>query len=680
MRAAPSITARSASSPFAGAWPWELFALPALVLARLLPETGGGLYLRLAAATACLLLPGALVARALGRPGVAAAVAWSVAGLFGASAVMFALESSLWLALGLYAGLGLAALPFAVAQPVRRAGRPALVVSLALAAAGTALGIALWTIAGSVEGDALFHLARVRKLDAFDGLGLATVNEFADGGLHPGYAFPLWHVLLALVARLGAVDPSAVVLHEASVLCPLAFYLAYEAGLAVFRTVWAGLAALLAQAGLGLAAGDGGFYATLALPATASRHLLVPALLAAFFAFAAAPGWAGAATVAAASLGLALVHPTYALFVAVPLAGYAVARVVLARGEIGRGIAGLVCAGLPALGVTLWLLPIIRETASHDPSKAERARGLAHYAGQIDVLSPDSFRLAPEAIARSGPVAVAALCCVPLAALASRRRWASLVLGGSVALLALLLLPDLFTPFADAVSLSQARRAALFLPLAFALAGAAAVSARLLWWVALPAALGAGIALELTYPGDFGYRLVEGGPPIAAWIAFVGGAASLVVAAVLGRRGTIDDRGPLAAAAAAAFVIPIGVYGFTHWSERTAGPGQLTRGVVHALQKVPRGSVVFSDDATSYRVVAAAPVYVASALPGHVADTKANRPYARREDARRFGRTGDLAIPRRYHADYVLVRRDRWKLRLPLKRIYADRSYVLYRS
>ena len=47
-----------------------LLALPLLGFARLLPEYGVGLWLRLAAATLVLLLPGRLVARALGRPGV----------------------------------------------------------------------------------------------------------------------------------------------------------------------------------------------------------------------------------------------------------------------------------------------------------------------------------------------------------------------------------------------------------------------------------------------------------------------------------------------------------------------------------------------------------------------------------------------------------------------------------
>ena len=50
----------------------------------------------------------------------------------------------------------------------------------------------------------------------FDELLLERVDEFVDGGLHPGYAFPLWHAFLALVAKLAGVDPADVVLHEAS--------------------------------------------------------------------------------------------------------------------------------------------------------------------------------------------------------------------------------------------------------------------------------------------------------------------------------------------------------------------------------------------------------------------------------------------------------------------------------
>ena len=59
--------------------------------------------MRLAAATACLLLPGALIARALRVPGFSAALAWSLGALFVAIAVVFLVHASLTLALILLA-------------------------------------------------------------------------------------------------------------------------------------------------------------------------------------------------------------------------------------------------------------------------------------------------------------------------------------------------------------------------------------------------------------------------------------------------------------------------------------------------------------------------------------------------------------------------------------------------
>ncbi len=657
--------------------PLELAALPALGLAWLLPESGAGLYLRLAAATLCLLLPGALLARAVGRPSVSAALALSLAGLAAAGLAMFATGGSLWLALGLYGGLGLVALPLALRRP---GPAPSLALA-AVGAAGAGFGIALWAVAGSLDGDALFHLARARKLQAFSQLHLSTVNELVDGGLHPGYAFPLWHLLLALVSRVGGVPPEAVLLHQASVLSPLAFAVAYEAGRAVLGTAWAGAAALAGQVAItGLAPGRGGAYVALALPATASRQILVPALVCLFFAAVRAPGPGILLALAAAALAVALVHPTYALFVAVPLAGYVAARLLLVPGELSRGLAGLAAVALPAAAVALWLLPLVRETASHDPSPEERLRGLRHYAGQVDVVGETTFRLAPEVFSRTGAVAVAALVSIPLALLARRRRWAALVLGGSLAVLALTLVPELFTRFSDAVSLSQARRAAGFLPMAVAFAGGAAVLAGLGRLAALPIALAAGVALQLAYPGDFGYRLQEGGPALAAWIATFGGAGALVAAVLFRRLPCLDDRGPLAAACAWAFLLPVAVHGFSRWTPAPSRPSPLTPGLVREVGRaVPKGSVVFSDDLTSYWLAAAAPVYVASALPGHVADTTRNRPYERRRDARRFFRTGDLGIPRRYRADFILVDRSRYPLALSLPLAYADERYVLYR-
>jgi hypothetical protein len=680
--------------------PWELVALPALGIARLLPETGWGLWVRLAAATACLLLPGALIARALRVPGFSAALGWSLGALFAATAVMFAVHSSLGLTLILLAAIAAAALAAAVLRPSNRllqaseARKEAdeqgeletsnsLLQGLVVAAAGVGFGIGLWFLTRHLSGgDDLFHLARVRKLDELGSLSLRAVDEFRDGGLHPGYAFPLWHAFLALVARLGGVDPTGVVLHEASVLVPAAFLVAWESGKAVFRSAWGGLAVLAAQVSMfALAAGGGGSYTALALPATSSRQLLVPAVIALFFAYVGARSGVGLATLAVASGGLALVHPTYALFVALPLGGYVVARTLLARKEVIEGVAGLVAVVLPAGAVALWLRPIADQTASVNPSADEVQRALQHYKGQLDVFSDGSYRLAPEILGRSGAVAVAALLAVPLAVLAARRRWAAFVLGGFVAVLALMLVPELFTRFADMVSISQARRAAGFVPFAFAIAGAAAVLARLLSLGALPVGLAAGIAFQLAYSGDFGYALDQGGPALATWIAFAGGAGALAAGIVLSRRlAELDRMGPIAAATALLAVLPVALHGFTHWDERPVTGKELTPGLVRALQEqVPKRAVVFSDDATSYEIAAFAPVYVASALPGHVADTKANRPYSRRDDARAFFRTGDLAIPRRSGATWLVVDRRRSKLRIELPRAYADTRYALYR-
>ena len=78
-------------------------------------------------------------------------------------------------------------------------------------------------------------------------------------------------------------------------------------------------------------------------------------------------------------------------------------------------------------------------------------------------------------------------------------------------------------------------------------------------------------------------------------------------------------------------------------------------------------------------IAAAAPLYVVSAPPAHVADTKANQPYERRRLTLKFFDTADLRIPRRLGAQWIVVDSRRQDLRLPLPRAYADDRFVLYR-
>jgi hypothetical protein len=655
-------------------------ALAALGIARLLPAEGAGLGLRLALATALVLAPGALLARALGTVAVSATLAWALAVLFGALTVMFVADGSLGVALALVAAATVAVAPLAWRS------RPAPRVPLLLAALGVGalFGIALWHVAGPVGGDGLFHLARVRKLAELDDLSLDSVNEFRDGGLHPGYAFPLWHGFLALVGRIAGVDPALVVRHEATVLAPLAVAIAYEAGWAVLRSRGAAAAVAAAQVALiALAPGAGGAYRALALPATAGRQLLALGALALVFEALRRPGAGTLSTVAAAMLGVAIVHPTYALFLLVPLGGFLGARVLLGARELRTLLAAAAAVLVPTVAVVLALLPVARTAASQSPSAevlAGPVHGVDQYPGQIEVLDDGSLRLAPEVLARGGAVAVAALACVPLAFFGARRRWGALVLGGSLAVLALMLVAPLFTALAEAVSLSQARRAAGFLPVPFALAGGLVVLAGFLRVLVLPLALGAGIVLQLAFPGDFGYRLEEGGPALAVWIALAGGIAALAAASV--RR--VEARGApdwLVAGAAALFVLPVAVAGFSDWdvNGRLAGK-QLSPGLVGALrERVPEGTVVFSDLETSYRIAAFAPVYVAAAPPAHVADTDENRPYERARDVRRFLRTADLALPRRYGAEWLVVDRAHYRAPPRLRPVYADGRYSLFR-
>ncbi|HUZ81984.1 MAG TPA: hypothetical protein VMU73_07035, partial [Gaiellaceae bacterium] len=416
-------------------------------------------YLRLAFGTFMVLLPGVAVSRALRMRSASAMFAWALASLFVAWALVFTLHRSIHLAVAVLAAITVAALILG------RGGKTESIARAPVWLFGIVLGLLLWHVEGAVVGDGLFHEARVRKLVDLTNLHLRTVDEFKDGGLHPGYAFPLWHGFLALVSWFSGLDPEQVVRHETSLLAPLACVLVFEAGTAVFGSRWLGLAVLAAQLALScFAPGHGGSFAVLSLPATVSRQLMVPAAIALFFV---ARSWRGYAAVAAIFGALTLTHPTYGVFLLVPLLAVA----------FWHWRAWLVAA-VPIGLVLLWLKPLVDETLSHDPGAAERARGLAHYGSQLVVSGPHHFRLAASVLGRTGSVAVAALVLLPVVALALRRRWAAFALGGSLIVLLLMLVPWLFVHVSDTVSLSQARRLAGFAPLPFAFAGAAALLAR----------------------------------------------------------------------------------------------------------------------------------------------------------------------------------------------------------
>jgi hypothetical protein len=665
-----------------------LAALALLGIARLLPAEGPGLALRLAAATLCvLILPGAIILRALGWPAsvglvLAGSLAWSLVAIFAALALTFLANASLLLCFAVVAAIATGALvPGLRAEPTRFERNDAL-AALAVLVAGIGFAAAVWWAQVALDSDWPFHLARIRKLAELPTLSSThTVSEFATGGLHPGYAFPLWHAALALVTRLAGVDSAVTLAHMSAVLTPLALLLSYAAGRELFRSWGGGIATATGQAAvIGFASAHSSSFRILALPLAAAPLLLVPSLLAWTFALVHGARLRTLATIAATGFVLAVVHPTYALFVAVPLAGFFVARALLVRSitEPRRIAAALATLVVPTALFFAWLLPFARDAIAQTPSAAQRASEVHRYVARLDFFA-GSFSVSPHVIVRGGAAMVGGLLAVMLAVFAGRRLWAAFVLGGTLAVLGLLLVPGVFAVFSDAVSLTQALRLKYFLPLAFALAGAAALLAR--WRLAgVGTALGAGVLLELVYPDD--------GPTWAVVLAVVGTLAALALGTI--RRTDAQPGLPAwTAAAAVAFVIPVATGDLADLHPDPPDPPALTPGLVQALREdVPRQAVVYADLPTSYRVAAYAPVYIAAAPVGHIGQTRTNDPFGRRRDnARFFAATTPEAARReilaKYDAGWLVVDRKRHEspggLLSTLELVYADARFALFR-
>ena len=342
-------------------------------------------YLRLVFGTIVVLAPGAAVARALGQRSAAALRSRGrSASVFVAWTVVFAVHAhDQARARIVLAAIFVAAIVVARGSPCagcacgdrRGPGWSAIV-----------LGWFLWHVAGPVTGDGLFHEARVRKLVELGDLHLRTVDEFKDGGLHPGYAFPLWHGFVALVSRVSGVDPSEVIRHEAVGARPARLRGRVGGGRRSVRLGGGGRvgAARARSRCSAFAAGHGGSFAQLALPATAARQLYVPAAIALFFS---PPGAADAARARASCSGARARAPHLRALPARAAGGLRLAPSE-ASGASGRRrfAAALVPIGL----ALLWLRPIVDETRLARP-QCDGARAgapaLRRPAGRLERLA-----------------------------------------------------------------------------------------------------------------------------------------------------------------------------------------------------------------------------------------------------------------------------------------------------
>ena len=327
----------------------------------------------------------------------------------------------------------------------------------------------------------------------------------------------------------------------------------------------------------------------------------------------------------------------------------------------------------------LWLIPIVADTVSVSPDRDEVRRAFEQYPGQLDVRSETSYSLAAEVFTRSGPVAIAALLLIPLAAFAARRRWAAFVVGGSLAVFAFMLVPLLFTTLSDLVSISQARRAAGFLPFAFAFAGGLGVLSRVLWPWLPPIALVAGRVLQYLYPGDFDYAFDDPGPAWVVWVAVVGCAAALVVGFVRRSRPPVEDAAGLAAAL---FLAPVVAVGLAKWNPVPTPPlGLLSPGLVEAVRDERAGA--------RDRLLRPGDELPDRRLRARVHRGRAARPRRRHdgEPAVRAGARRARVPPHRRPRDPEALRR-RVPRRRPaagraadfdLQELYRDARFVLYR-
>jgi hypothetical protein len=660
-----------------------------LLVGRLLPAEGVGLAFRLAGAAACvLLLPGAFFVRIIGAPrsvgaALAAAFAWSLVLVFAVFALLFALAGTLGLGVGLLGGTMAVAFAISLRSAFPGFDRDDLRAAVALSSVGAGLAGVLWWSTGTIGGslgpsvsDALFHLARVRKLDEAGPLtSIGVVNDLAGAHIHPGYAFPLWHGALALVTRLAAVDPELVVLYLPAILVPVALVLAYAAGAALFRSWAGGIATAAGQLALVAFARDGvGSLQFLAQPGGAARLLLIPGALALVFAYLEDRSRAVLASLGASSFVLAAVHPTYVAFLVLPLLGFLFARAILSDApEVRPALASLGAVVVPAGLFLAWLAQFAGDTGT---------RPSVRFTLQTETVEA-GLRLRPEQLAFGGGVKVAALVAVPLALLAARRRWAAYVLGGTAVLGVVALVPPVFARFADIVSLSQAVRLAGFLPLPFALAGAAVLAARFRG-LGVAAVLAAATGFELAYgPGATGAGW-------AVWLAALAATCGLATFGLLPRPAPDAFSVPRwTALAAVALALPVAIAGLgrlERWNQRD--PYGLTPGLVRALdEEVPPLGVVLAPSVTSYRLAGAAPVRIVVAPPGHVAFNTEEDYRARSRAASRFffepavSPSEQADTLRRYSVDWVVVDKSRPEAPLPpdLRLVYEDGRYALYR-
>ena len=653
----------------------------------LLPNGGPFTAVKLAISTwATLILPGAVILRLLGWPASPAAAltgcaAWSVTALAPGFVLMLATGGGvpvivLWLlgvvGAGLIVGRGK---PFAM--DVR------LTPTFFWFAAGVAGFAALmWVGSWNNVGDAVEHIARMRKITELDPaahhldeLGLLP----PDTGLHPGYAFPLWHATGAAVVWLSGIEETVMFRFWPTALIPFVAAAVYSAGRSMFGCRAAGFATCIGYLGAFAFPIGVGYFSQISYPGYICIFLFWPLIVERTFTYLREGGREPLWTAAAASFAVSAIHPSYSPFMILLIGAFLVARFVMARDrrdDVRRLGLMLGAVTVPFLLFLVWLFP------AADSSASTVSRAGEHFVTIVN-MNGGQVSMRADWLTRGGPIAIAALVCIPLAAAATRTRAAAFVAGTSAVVILILIVPYFFTPFAHVMSISQGRRFLFYLPFAFALTGGALILARFRWF-AVAGALLLGAWLHHVWPGDFKYMLRDPGP---GWLAWVAAAGALVVIG-LGATKKLNLRygNGWALAIVIAFVLPAAVVGIHGMKQYRPEPNRINDNLIAAVdQYVGRDEVILGLPKTAYRLDAQAPVYIVAAAGGHGGDTVVNHHSERRLDAKTFFDSKDpvelQAILDRWDPQWVLVRKD-----LPYPRefmqqytpLYEDKLFALY--
>ena len=670
--------------------PFALIVLAGLAVcafASLLPNGGPLTAVKLAIGTwGVLILPGAVILRLLGWPASPAAAlpacaAWSVTALAPGFVLMLATGGGVPVVILWLLGVVGAGLLIGRGRPVAMDLR--LTPTFFWFAAGVAGFAALmWIGSWNNVGDAVEHIARMRKITDLDPaahhldqLGLLP----PDTGLHPGYAFPLWHATGAAIVWLTGLDETVMFRFWPTALIPFVATAVYNAGRQMFGCRAAGLATCIGYLGAFAFPIGVGYFSQISYPGYICIFLFWPLIIDRTFTYMREGGREPIWTAAASSFVVSAAHPSYAPFMILLLGAFLVARFIMARDrtdDLRRLAVMLGAVTVPFLLFLIWLFPAADSSASTVSRAGEHFVSLVNMNGSLVSMKADW-------LTRGGPIVIAALVCIPIAAAAGRTRAAAFIAGTSAAVILILIVPYFFTPFAHVISISQGRRFAFYLPFAFALTGGALVLARFRWF-AVAGALLAGAWLHHVLPGDFKYMLRDPGPGWLAWIAAAGALVAIGLAAT--RKVNVRYGNGWSLAIVIAFVLPTAAVGAHEIKTYRPEPARINDNVVAAVnQYVAQDDVILALPKQAYRLSALAPVYIVAAAGGHGGDTTVNHHAERRLDAKTFFDSKDpaelQAILQRWDPQWILVRKD-----LPYPRefmqqytpVYEDKVFALY--